>query len=75
MVPERFSGRIFPTKDATKRGTTASSDEKRQGLSSAKNRMCIRGRYPMCSQVFNSLNQFWLGATFFFFINHRILLI
>ena len=24
-----------------------------------------QGRYLMCSQVFKSLNQFWLGATFF----------
>jgi len=53
--------RIFPTKDATKRGTTASSDEKRQGLSNAKNNLCNRED----TQVFKSLNRFWLGATIF----------
>lgn len=61
MVLDWFRGRIFPTKDATKRGTTASSDEKRQGLSNAKNNLCNRED----TQVFKSLNRFWLGATIF----------
>ena len=54
MVLDWFRGRIFPTKDATKRGTTASSDEKRQGLSNAKNNLCNREDIrcvPKCSRV------------------------